>query len=921
MPENIVLRTERKRRLTDLELDRNFLYVANEFSSNRHYLKDMIVYYQASGDPNPGWYKAKQTITPGPFNIAEWEPIGSTGSTGSINVSDGTNTNSIQTIEFNDSNFNISFSSGTAVIDVDVSGLNYWDEDNSSSTIYYDNPVHIGPLVSIEPSYDLKVVGDAKITGNIVINGTIDNVDISDLQTNYNAHTHTIVPTSLSGYGTLYPNAKDALADFNIDDNTLTDGDRIQWDDSSKRWVNVSASNIQVHSFGSHSDVANSITSNPQNNQIILYDSNNSNWANVGITKNNDTGLDSPFDHNHDLRYYTKTELANGNATGIDIHWNHITNTPSLTEIGPDEANDGAPHYEDGLYNDFTDTTRIGIPIDRFNKVLDKLVPPDAPALSDTSFGLTGISGYMSFDTGTAPSGYTAADQSPNPVSSDNEFPVNVSNLRIGIFDDSSQNITGILNDQITSGPGSPTSAYPADSFGDANLGTLTMTVNGTQVSQIDLTNESAQNNISSGTGFDLTAAQDIQFSNGDSFEEKKYRTGNWSLNKTDGNIVNGYNYVNITHSFSSTNRVIGRIEFFVDDYTQVAAYSNEQFYINTKGSLKYLSGVAFDTSIDFGYNIDIDNAYKNSYNNAPDAINHSVSTDSFGDLVNISDEALPNSGGDPNKTVSIINKATTLRNSDVRLLNDSISVTTSVKRTIQNEVSSGGDSVGGLLVDNFGNQTTEDTFENFDSEDYRLPIANYDTVNSVSGASWDSEQTIGSTSELQFINSQLIYPGNIGSIPVNFTTSNISNSPTYNNGGTKGGPRDYSGENGPKSFIRYFRQVSPTTANFTLNISGSNVNFVSTDTTLSGNDVHVEVKLPSETGWMDAYKDFVTGNFTDGDGARSATNGSGRALNTDWGITFGTKNTSQTSGYVLVKITVPDTFAGYIDEIDWTFE
>jgi len=47
------------------------------------------------------------------------------------------------------------------------------------------------------------------------------------------------------------------------------------------------------------------------------------------------------------------------------------------------DAEDGT--YEDGLYTDFTYSTPIGVPIDRFNEILLALVPPPAPDLSSWS--------------------------------------------------------------------------------------------------------------------------------------------------------------------------------------------------------------------------------------------------------------------------------------------------------------------------------------------------------------------------------------------------------------------------------------------------------------------------------------------------------------------------------------------------------
>ena len=142
-----------------------------------------------------------------------------------------------------------------------------------------------------------------------------------------------------------------------------------------------------------------------------------------------------------------------------------------------------------------------------------------------------------------------------------------------------------------------------------------------------------------------------------------------------------------------------------------------------------------------------------------------------------------------------------------------------------------------------------------------------------------DINKGVGNEGEgIKVIDGNLIYPGNHISYPSDFRTSSIINGSIFNNGGTGGTGRNYNSCLGTRTYIRYFRQVSPTTGNFVMKIDSTGGTFVSDTTTLTGNNIHVHIKGPSETGWMDAYDDFVTGNFNDGDGARSATGGSGRA-------------------------------------------
>ena len=86
----------------------------------------------------------------------------------------------------------------------------------------------------------------------------------------------------------------------------------------------------------------------------------------------------------------------NRSKTGWFIYsnyWNNLRsyidgdgNVASFSDIGTSEggtigaAEDG--NYDDGLFQDFTTSTLIGVPIDRYNELFKSLVPPPAPNVS-----------------------------------------------------------------------------------------------------------------------------------------------------------------------------------------------------------------------------------------------------------------------------------------------------------------------------------------------------------------------------------------------------------------------------------------------------------------------------------------------------------------------------------------------------------
>ena len=134
LQEYIKLRLESNRELTWGELDDNFMYVANPWNPSRRYKEGNIVYYDASvtgssiGVGGLSWWRA--TVDNGPnlvFNVGEWEAIGASSSpVGDVNVSYGMSSQSVSVIDFNSSNFNVTYIGSTAQIDINGNAVKYW---------------------------------------------------------------------------------------------------------------------------------------------------------------------------------------------------------------------------------------------------------------------------------------------------------------------------------------------------------------------------------------------------------------------------------------------------------------------------------------------------------------------------------------------------------------------------------------------------------------------------------------------------------------------------------------------------------------------------------------------------------------------------------------------------------------------------
>ena len=335
--EYLKLRNEQARELTWGELDANFLYVANPWSPQRHYIIGNIVYYYV--EPNTSnnfqggysWYVANADNGPvGAFNITNWDPIGAaTNSLSQITVINGLNSDStINTLDFLDTDFTVSFNAGVASITANSNSNIYWLTTGDPLIGTGNNSVpaiHTGNVVigsgTFPSTYTLAVYGTTNITGNLTVGGTINSVPLATFYTNYGLHSHTAVPVTSANYAALYPTAINALADFNINAGTLAQGHTLSWDAGAKKWINIAST---TSSLAGLTDVTITAATDLQ---MLIYNSASSKWINTTIVTDGSTGFSTPpLIHNHDTRYYTKTNLQ---TTGQSIvNWNNLSSLP-----------------------------------------------------------------------------------------------------------------------------------------------------------------------------------------------------------------------------------------------------------------------------------------------------------------------------------------------------------------------------------------------------------------------------------------------------------------------------------------------------------------------------------------------------------------------------------------------------------------
>jgi hypothetical protein len=622
--------------------------------------------------------------------------------------------------------------------------------------------------------------------------------------------------------------------------------------------------------------------------------------------------------------------------------------------IGDAEDSD----YNDGLFTDFTPSTPIGVPIDRFNEILKSLVPPSAPNLQSWSLiGPSFVSGKLSFDSLNAGSfGLSAAPgYGVGDTYSSSGFQLGINSFYNQPKTGTTyyQDMTGILNYTITKGPGDPTPAYATYSFGNGITGSLVLKLNGSTVSSVDLSSTFSTINTTSGgatSGFILSAATSSKYSSGAVFETFWNRTGTYLIKKDDPRMRPGYNYFELQHLLPATTLQTATYSWVSDSATNSTSFTNAQLAI-TSGVPRFLSGIRFLTSVQINYTVDLQNHVQNTYNpNSvlsalvsipnpsvnPNGIN-SKTTTTTQPVMTIPSTKLISTPSSPSTTQNISWSFTL--NPNVRRMNEGMSFSTSVSRTVQGQDTSSYLVRNNWFVDNYDTDPTF-TNENFIKETYRLQngTTKYDTINDdiTNWANWNNQSSLYSDSlhrnGLQVLNAQLVYPKfnysnqgdtltnpNFGLANINYSLCDLVNfGLPLTDGGSATNYRTYT---------RYFFLGNSNFTNVRFIISWDSTTFVSSTTALTGNNCWAEVKLPRNpsatpalvggavTGWMDMTKAFVTSeNWANGSGSLKGTRPTSTGGN--WDVTFGTRGTVLTNGYILFRITAPPTWTGHITQI-----
>lgn len=435
-------------------------------------------------------------------------------------------------------------------------------------------------------------------------------------------------------------------------------------------------------------------------------------------------------------------------------------------------------------------------------------------------------------------------------------------------------------------------STTTAVNYGD--LGTLDLYVNGAQVDTFNLATVFNEGLRSTAQTYPSTAAGTSAGGKIDIVTVDKYNNFNaYQKLVSDfifapADFVEGYNTIHVVHNLA-TDQTSATFEIFYDNDAGADPSINTPTITGlNQTSSKYLSGIRYVSTNDtIQLSVIGSDLFDNVYVASP--IAYSSLTGVPNSSITPTDGAVTGLSSPPAKgqTMTVTNKVLTFSSTNVCSNNGRITCTptdpygsyTTAQSASQN-----------ILVSTYGTSGQSTAIaENFRDENYRLPLSFDHTSTSLTlTGQWTSSAALVNGNAQQYFTATtthgLVYP------TINFTTGYI---PAQSG-------RNYSTFTGNQQYARGFApSTNKTSITVTLNGVAAGIGSLGTS------DLNVEIKLPTQTGWLDAAVayDSGAGVATDGlgclNGSISYTGG-----NAVMSLTFGGKTTGDSGGRMYMRIT-----------------
>lgn len=528
-------------------------------------------------------------------------------------------------------------------------------------------------------------------------------------------------------------------------------------------------------------------------------------------------------------------------------------------------------YLSDGLLS-WESTTKVCEALDDVNEILSALAPSQPLPLSGSSLAMTGVSLF-------------------DGKASDKEY----QNYKSVAGEDIGATYTGgkiIVADTftLTNPTAGDTESGGDDTFYPGNEGTLSshITTEGVEEKKgsIDLT---------AGLGYDESLTLNAQNSGYNSFN--LWVRGDATID-AETYINSGYNKIIMRHDVSGSNRDSADYEIFYDTSTGNPSISTPAISVNI-AVYRELSGIQqYGIGSTFNLTFTGSNMFNDTYQEDAFVFSNIAFASIADATIALTDSAWDGTISSPP------------RYDDSPVLGGSTNYVLTMTVTNQRSTNSRGTVIASKpgrtsasgqaaakLTDTYSSTSTV-LDESFDDEDYRLPDNdgsvypnNYDTVPDYLTGNWSSSYDLLDGEAVVFHGS--LYPPTNSKFDFGGSFGDFSLADPV-------GP-DYSTLTADAVYLRAFKDDGDPHSNGILKLTGLATADVSP---VGTGNVNVEIKLPTETGWLDLGTPFNVATFTgaDGDGCRSTQSGD------DWNMSFGTFSTADSDYTIIVRVTIKNT-------------
>lgn len=542
------------------------------------------------------------------------------------------------------------------------------------------------------------------------------------------------------------------------------------------------------------------------------------------------------------------------NTTDV-VNDTHIDWGTGATQVNSADMPIGTPtdgSWADGI-NVWTTATLVADALDDCNETLSYLAPADALSMDGGTLTTSGTSFY----TGKLSAGnvnYKGGDPAGSTVSyiaNDAAFSI-LSPSQSTTFNQADEgtakcNVNGVLNDSVN---------LAANFVEGERAGTQTTTPWTGAAGNLAITSVAWYNSF------------------------PKWQKGNGTVTIVPGDLRQGYNYFTLVHDGISVTQTTATLDLFYDtDAGANPSVSTPTVAENTP-AWRYLSGVKmYDRASTFNIGVVGSDCFDNVYHQTSPLTYSSTSSTMGSGNITETDPAVSGLSTPPaiGETMTVTNKVLTVPSTNARSTNARLTVTPRDPYGSYTAVSSAS---ANRLIDAYAT-TSSALAEYLDDENRRLPSTfDFTSTGAALTGNWTSV-TILSNGNAQ------VYAGSLYFATVNFSSGYL---PTGN--------PDYSTFSGNQQYWRGIAEGSGTPhSGGQLQLGG----LVNADVGAVGaGAVNVEIKLPTQTGWLDLGTDYVQATFTgaDGDGCRTA-----QSSNL-WSWTCGTFSTSNSGDRYYLRVT-----------------